>query len=181
MKGNKMENLGQLNDYDVLMEGHEGDDRDTLTLHREVTVTQYAPLAFREVRKFDHVTDEMLYSSLDAAMNVNGIQNAGTGAGLSGQFFIFSYDKRFILKTMHRSEIDQMIRVLPSYYEHLSNNPKSLIAKIYGVFTVKMDSFEPIHVMIMQNSLPAVKDFEMNYVFDMKGSQVNREVLKKVS
>jgi hypothetical protein len=36
-----------------------------------------------EVRKFDHVTDEMLYSSLDAAMNVNGIQNAGTGAGLS--------------------------------------------------------------------------------------------------
>lgn len=38
--------------------------------------------------------------------------------------------------------------------------------------------FEPISVMIMQNTLPAVEDTELHYVFDMKGSQINREVLK---
>tara|TARA_B110000285_G_C15045567_1_gene574130 strand:+ start:637 stop:897 length:261 start_codon:yes stop_codon:yes gene_type:complete len=73
-----------------------------------------------------------------------------------------------------------MIRVLPSFYEHFEVNKKSLITKIYGIFTVQMDNFEPINVMIQANSLPAMHDYEMNYCFDMKGSIVNREVLKKV-
>lgn len=44
-----------------------------------------------------------------------------------------------------------------------------------------MDQFEPLHVMIMENSLPAVENTEMHYVFDMKGSSINREVLKGTS
>ena len=82
------------------------------------------------------MTDDQLWKSLKAADNIKGIQSCGTGAGLSGQFFIFSYDKKFILKTMHGREIDQMIRVLPDFYEHLKNNKNSLITKIYGIFTV---------------------------------------------
>lgn len=71
-----------------------------------------------------------------------------------------------------------MIRVLPSYTEHLEMHEGSLIAKIYGIFTVRMDQFEPIHVMIMENSLPNILNTEMHYCFDMKGSSINREVLK---
>lgn len=82
------------------------------------------------------MTDDQLWKSLKAADNLKGIQSCGTGAGLSGQFFIFSYDKKFILKTMHGREIDQMIRVLPDFYEHLKNHKNSLITKIYGIFTV---------------------------------------------
>ena len=74
-----------------------------------------------------------------------------------------------------------MIRVLPSFFEHFQVNKKSLITKIYGIYTVQMDDFEPINVMIQANSLPAMPNYEMNYCFDMKGSTVNREVLKKVS
>ena len=43
-----------------------------------------------------------------------------------------------------------------------------------------MDDFEPINVMIQANSLPAMHDYEMNYCFDMKGSTVNREILKSI-
>ena len=40
-----------------------------------------------------------------------------------------------------------------------------------------MDSFEAINLMIMQNSVPNVKDTQLRYIFDMKGSSINREVL----
>ena len=33
-------------------------------------------------------------------------------------------------------------------------------------------------MMIMENSLPNVENTEMHYCFDMKGSSINREVLK---
>jgi 1-phosphatidylinositol-4-phosphate 5-kinase len=85
------------------------------------------------------------------------------------------------MKTMSEKEINHMIRVLPNYFHHLDNNPQSLIAKIFGIFTIQMDQFEPIHVMIMENSLPNVENTEMHYVFDMKGSSINREVLKRVT
>ena len=74
-----------------------------------------------------------------------------------------------------------MLRSLPVYLEHLDENPNSMLAKIYGLFTVRMDQFEPIHVMIMQNSIPAVENTELQYVFDLKGSQINREVLKDLT
>ena len=33
----------------------------------------------------------------------------------------------------------------------------------------------------MENSLPSVENSELHYIFDMKGSTINREVLKGVS
>lgn len=85
------------------------------------------------------------------------------------------------MKTMHEKEINHMLRMLPLYVEHLDTNTKSMIAKIFGIFTVRMDQFEPIHVMIMQNTIPVVENTVLQYTFDLKGSQINREVLKEVS
>jgi len=47
------------------------------------------------------------------------------------------------------------------------------------MYTVRIDKFEPIHVMIMQNTMPNIDGTDLHYVFDMKGSSINREVLKK--
>ena len=38
-----------------------------------------------------------------------------------------------------------------------------------------------IHVLVMENSLPSVENSDLHYVFDMKGSSINREVLKGIS
>lgn len=73
-----------------------------------------------------------------------------------------------------------MLRVLPSYFQHLQKYPDTTIAKTFGIFEVNIDQFESICVMIMQNTLPAVDNYDLHYVFDMKGSQINREVLKSI-
>jgi hypothetical protein len=61
---------------------------------------------------------------------------AKESAGKSGSFFFFSYDKKFLLKTMNDSEMDVFQKALPEYFNHLRKNPDSLLARIYGIFTV---------------------------------------------
>ena len=46
-----------------------------------------------------------------------------------------------------------MLKLLPDYVEHLRTNKNSLLAKILGVFTVKSDSINEVHVMLMENTL----------------------------
>lgn len=57
---------------------------------------------------------------------------------------------------------------------HLKQNPKSLIARIYGVFTVEMEDIEPVDVLLMANCAHSGSLIEN--VFDLKGSEVNRKV-----
>jgi len=72
-----------------------------------------------------------------------------------------------------------LLRVLPSYVEHLEKNTdKSYLAKLFGIFTISMAKFTPLSVIIMENTLPNIDHAELQFTFDMKGSQINREVLK---
>jgi 1-phosphatidylinositol-4-phosphate 5-kinase len=101
------------------------------------------------------------------------------GEGASGSFFFFSEDKKFIMKTMTEAEVERMQEKLKTYLEHVLKK-NSIIAKILGIFKIKMDRFSPIFVMIMENTIPNIKNYELHYVFDMKGSQINREVLSSL-
>jgi hypothetical protein len=85
------------------------------------------------------------------------------------------------MKTMNSKEVKHMIRVLPQFLQHYDTYIDCTIAKIFGIYQISIDSFEPIFVMIMQNSMPNVPDSELQFVFDMKGSSINREVLKNKS
>jgi len=62
---------------------------------------------------------------------------AGEGAGRSGSIFFFSHDDRFIVKTMSTGELELFCRILPKYADYLEKNPRSLLAKILGVFTIR--------------------------------------------
>jgi hypothetical protein len=61
---------------------------------------------------------------------------AGEGAGRSGSFFFFSHDRKFIIKTMTQDELDLYLERLPAFKQYFNSNDDSLLAKIFGVFTV---------------------------------------------
>ena len=65
-------------------------------------------------------------------------------------------------------------KALPRYLDHLRRNPKSLVAKIYGIYTVKMEDIQEVHILLMDNLFIKVK--EKLSEFDLKGSIINREV-----
>ena len=55
---------------------------------------------------------------------------------------------------------------------HLKKNPKSIVAKIYGIYTIKMEDINEVHILLMDNLFLHVKNKISE--FDLKGSTVNR-------
>lgn len=51
----------------------------------------------------------------------------------SGQFFFYSHDGKYMIKTQSKAEIKLLRRILPQYVDHLHDNPSSLLVRFYGV------------------------------------------------
>lgn len=60
----------------------------------------------------------------------------------------------------------------------MSTNPNSLLARIYGIYTVKMEDIEPVNLILMGNTKKS-NDKMIEHIFDLKGSFINREVKGK--
>lgn len=130
---------------------------------------------FKKIHRSANLSPEILEQSLHPIFNQDQVFKAGEGAGRSGSFFFFSHDSRFIIKTMTQKEQNQFVCILPEYADHLYQNPNSLLAKILGIFTVKQQSTDPVHVMLMENTLRVENQDDLVQVFDLKGSKVDRK------
>jgi 1-phosphatidylinositol-4-phosphate 5-kinase len=95
-------------------------------------------------------------------------------AGKSGSFFYYSQDYRFIIKTIHHSEHKFILEVLKEYYEHIKNNPHTLLSRIFGLHRVKLPGNRKIHFVVMGNVFPPNKD--IHEIYDLKGSLVGRSI-----
>ncbi len=58
-----------------------------------------------------------------------------------GSLFLFSANKRFIIKTLPAKEGRTLIRMLPAYYQHLVDNPQSLLCRLLGYYAIEGTSF----------------------------------------
>ena len=86
-------------------------------------------------------------------LNREQVFKAGEGAGRSGSFFFFSHDSKFIIKTLTANELKLLLDCLPQLALHQKNNKCSLLTKIFGVFTVKTDATNEVHLILMENTL----------------------------
>jgi len=76
---------------------------------------------------------------------------------------------------MTPGELQLFLRILPRLAQHHKEVPESLIAKIFGVFTVKTNKVDAVHIMLMENTLRLKDPEKLNYIFDLKGSLVDRK------
>ena len=124
----------------------------------------------------DFITTEDLKKSLAIENNRKRIFKSGEGAGKSGSFFFFSYDNRFIIKTLRGSERKKLLLMLDSYIEHIQRTQnKSLIARVYGVYSYFSDVFGRLEVMVMQNTIHLNNKNSEKITFDLKGSLRGRK------
>ena len=61
-----------------------------------------------------------------------------------------------------------------AYSEHTKKNELSLLSKIFGIFTVVIESMSDIHLILMENILDSNKHGFPNKLYDLKGSLINR-------
>ena len=123
----------------------------------------------------DEIDDSAIVESLLPDFNTSTVFKAGEASGASGSFFFFSHDKNFIIKTMTSSEMSFFKnRISHSYFRYLKKNTESLLARIYGIYTVHMAGYAPVDLILMAHTLQISGELER--VFDLKGSWVNRRV-----
>ncbi len=93
--------------------------------------------------------------------------------GKSKSFFYFSRDYKYIIKTIHPAEHKFLCKHLKDYYQHVQDNPNTLISQYYGLHRVKLPYGRKVHFVVMNNLMPPHKD--MHGVYDLKGSTIGRE------
>lgn len=98
----------------------------------------------------DNLSPKDMMDTLNIEVNKNMIFKAGEGGGASGSFFFFSHDNKLLIKTLNQTERDKFLRMIDDFIEHLKlTENRSLIARIYGIYTLRTQLFKPVDIMIM--------------------------------
>ena len=141
------------------------------------TAKIHAPLVFSHIRSLQNITSDSICESFDVCTNLTSLKsNSGNDGGRSASFFYFSFDRKFLIKTISRSEKNFMLKeLLADYHSHLVNHEDSLLSRIVGVFTFKFEDNTKSRVMLQTNIFPKV---QMTGIFDLKGSKLDRTSIK---
>ncbi|KAE8669123.1 Phosphatidylinositol 4-phosphate 5-kinase 2 [Hibiscus syriacus] len=132
----------------------------------------YCPVVFRHLRELFQVNpaDYMLAICGNDALRVL------SSPGKSGSFFYLTQDDRFMIKTVKKSEVKVLIRMLPSYYQHVCRYENSLVTKFYGVHCVKPVGGHKTRFIVMSNLF--CSEYRIHRRFDLKGSSYGRSTDK---
>lgn len=84
-----------------------------------------------------------------------------------------------MIKTVMQEEVNFLLKILDKYIEHLESAEHSLIAKIFGLYTVKSKQFKQVHLILMENTVQLRDPRSDLLYFDLKGSTIAREVKLK--
>ncbi|CAD8087932.1 unnamed protein product [Paramecium sonneborni] len=148
----------------------------TINYSQELTLTfqiqEYAPAVFQDIREKNGIYYQIFQNSLRLDYNQNQIKKTQESLGKSGSFFFYTYDNIFVLKTINSSELKFIQDFLEDYYNYIIKD-QTFLAKYYGLYTISIEGFSSIHLLLMENiflSLPKER-----IVYDLKGSLVNRK------
>ncbi|KAF2176334.1 SAICAR synthase-like protein [Zopfia rhizophila CBS 207.26] len=129
----------------------------------------YAPWVFRHLRATFRLDPADYLVSLTSKYILSELGSPGK----SGSFFYFSRDYKYIIKTIHHAEHKFLRRILKDYYNHVQENPNTLLSQFYGLHRVKIPYGRKIHFVVMNNLFPPHRD--IHRTFDLKGSTIGRD------
>jgi 1-phosphatidylinositol-4-phosphate 5-kinase len=87
-----------------------------------------------------------------------------------------TFDHRFILKTVKKSEVKTLTKMLEDMRNYLRSASVSYLTRILGLYCVERTGKSPFYLMIMECIVPSFD--KLTAVFDLKGSIENRKQLK---
>ncbi|XP_072996209.1 phosphatidylinositol 4-phosphate 5-kinase 4-like [Typha latifolia] len=130
----------------------------------------YCPMVFRTLRKLFKVDAADYMMSLCG----NDALRELSSPGKSGSFFYLTNDDRYMIKTMKKSEVKVLLRMLPAYYNHVRAFENTLVTKFFGLHCVKQTGAnqKKVRFVIMGNLF--CSKYAIHRRFDLKGSSLGR-------
>ena len=134
----------------------------------------YSLKVFRRIRDFFGIDNAEYMNSVCGNYNyLEFISNSK-----SGQFFFYSHDGKYMIKTQTKEENKFMKQILPHYYKFVTENPHTLLCRIVGMHRVKMYHLRrQVRFVIMTSVFDTPE--KIHTVYDLKGSLVGRQASTK--
>ena len=125
----------------------------------------YAPLCFRHLRNIWKVDPaDYLLSVCGNTGFIKFLSNSK-----SGQYFFYTNDYKYMIKTLTDDECKFLRRILPYLVKHMIEYPDSMINRYYGLHRVKMPHISRrLHFVVMNNIFNTPLDIHTKY--DLKGA-----------
>ena len=102
---------------------------------------EYAGIIFNNIRRYLGFEKDAFISSIspqdfitELMISSQTIFEELCSTGKSGSLFYYTRDGKFIVKTIGRGEYKFLKKILPNYYQHLKQNPMSLLPKFLGCY-----------------------------------------------
>ncbi|RZR71668.1 hypothetical protein BHM03_00006323 [Ensete ventricosum] len=128
----------------------------------------YCPMVFRNLREMFKIDAADYMMSICGSAALRELSSPGK----SGSIFFLSQDDRFMIKTLRKSEVKVLLRMLPNYYHHVRTYDNTLITKFFGLHRVKPSSGQKFRFVVMGNMF--CTELRIHRRFDLKGSSLGR-------
>ncbi|KAH9310421.1 hypothetical protein KI387_025456 [Taxus chinensis] len=132
----------------------------------------YCPMVFRHLRELFKI------DAADYMLSIcgNDALRELSSPGKSGSVFYLSHNDRFMIKTMRKSEVKVLLRMLPNYYNHVRTYGSTLITKFFGLHGIKAAGGQKVQFIVMGNMF--CSELRIHRRFDLKGSSQGRSTDK---
>ncbi|KVH99445.1 MORN motif-containing protein [Cynara cardunculus var. scolymus] len=162
----------------------------------------YCPILDGWLNDFRHLRELFQVDPADYMLAICGDDALRelSSPGKSGSFFYLTQDDRFMIKTVKKSEVKVLIKMLPSYYQHVCRYENSLVTKFFGTRFIVMGNLFCSEYRIHRrfdlkgsshgrttdkpedeiDETTTLKDLDLNYVFRLQQSRFN-ELIKQIN
>ena len=100
-------------------------------------ILSFSPFVFHHLRLIDNISIDDILSSLDPVNNMKKIKSMKVSGGRGSNCIINTWDKKFIIKTIEKTERKILIEKMLINYHCLMKESTSLLSRIYGVFKIE--------------------------------------------
>ena len=140
---------------------------------RDFKFKDYSPVVYKKIRECFAINPaDYLLCVCGNFQYLEFISNSK-----SGQFFFYTHDRQFMIKTVSQGECKFLQDILPAYYEYIVRNPHTLLTRFFGMHRVKPHKKKQRHFLIMSSVF--YTDKYIHTVFDLKGSTQGRSATAK--
>jgi len=143
-----------------------------LILVEPFEIEEFAPTLFAELRALSGVSNADYMDSL-CRIDFEFIRFGSNSK--SGEFFFFSYDQLFLLKTATPGEAETLLNMLLDIRERITEEPRSMLGRYLGLYRMTLSGKS--RIFFVMRAIPAVAR-PVHRRYDLKGSTRNRRSKK---
>ncbi|KAH9317310.1 hypothetical protein KI387_019079, partial [Taxus chinensis] len=132
----------------------------------------YCPMVFRNLREMFKIDAADYMMSICGSAALRELSSPGK----SGSVFYLSQDDRFMIKTLRKTEVQVLLRMLPNYHHHVRMHENTLITKFFGLHRIKPAGGQKVRFVVMGNMF--CTELRIHRRFDLKGSSQGRSTDK---